>query len=61
MNDAKAKKVVEEILNIEKEAIGKRMGMEDKNVPIYGKNKVDIDVVNKILNILEKENDGNEN
>lgn len=57
MNDKKIDDYVNEIIKIEKEAINKRLNSINAKGGIQNSNKAEIEVVNKILSLLDKEDD----
>ena len=60
MNNFEIEAAVNEILKIERESIKKRKDAVSGTSTILGKNRADIDVVNKILSMLEVGGIGNE-
>lgn len=60
MSNISVDEVMEEVIRIEKESIKKRQDIINANTTKFGKNKADVDVVNKILAVLEAGGVGNE-
>ena len=60
MSNITVEEVMDKVLEIERESIKKRQDVVNADTVKFGRNKADMDVVNKILAVLEAGGIGNE-